>query len=43
MELLVEKIVTYFGNHYLNLYFPLQVPVLLLWYLPLVHSDSAPR
>lgn len=38
MGFLVKKIVTCFGNRYLNLC--LQVPVLLLWYLPRVHPDS---
>ena len=34
MGLLLEKIVTYFGNHYFDLCFLLHVPLLLLWYLP---------
>lgn len=38
MGFLVENIVTCFGNRFLNLC--LQVPVLLLWYLPRVHPDS---
>lgn len=29
-----KKIVTYIGNHDLNLCFLLHVPILLLWYLP---------
>lgn len=38
--LLVEKDVTYFGNHYLNLCFLVHGPVLLLRHLPPVAPDS---
>lgn len=42
--LLVGKnIGTYFGDHYLNLYFLLHVLILLLWYLPTVQLDSCQR
>ena len=35
----VEKIITYFGNYYLDLCFLLYVPLLLLWHLPPVQPD----
>lgn len=31
------------GNHYLNAHFLLNVPILLLWYLPLTQTDSCPK
>ena len=42
VELLVEKDVTYFGNHYLNPCLLLHVPLLLPWYLPPMEPDSHP-
>ena len=38
--LLVEKTVTYVSNHYLDLCFLLQLPLLLPWYLTLVQPDN---
>lgn len=37
-----EKFVAYFGNHYLNLYFLLHVPLSLLWHKPPVPPESLP-
>lgn len=39
MGLLVGKMVTYFGNHYLDLCFLLHMPILLLCFLPPVQPD----
>ena len=43
MGILMEKIVTYFGNHYLNLCSLLHVSILLLWHLSPMQPYSCQR
>ena len=40
---LSRKVVTDFKNHFLNLCFPLNLSILLLWHLPPMQSDSHQR